>query len=280
MTKDQLLNELNSSEYLDLAQLYQRVPHCHFYTLVEELYRLREESGLTTRISRFKTDIEKLTQGMECADITAEDFKQIVESLDFGQRTQKASRFIQMKDNHLTFAPAVDLVMYGDSITEWGPWHDGIQSVRLANRGLGGDTTDGMIQRIDTTVVCQPKLVCVMAGINDLAQGYSIEEIVDNYAQMLNYWHEKNINVWVQSTLHVGTRLNDLNPLVAQLNAQLALLCSESGAEFIDLNALLCPQGHLSIEYSADDLHLNSRAYEKWIALLTPKFEMYFNQFK
>lgn len=276
MTREELLNELASAECLDLIKLYQANPSQHFYTLVEQLYTLRDEHDLTTRISRFKTDVEKLTQSLNDFNVAPEQFKQIAQSLDLNQRTQKVIRFMQTQDNHIAFAKPVDLVMYGDSITEWGPWHDGIQGVTLANRGLSGDTTDGMKYRIESTTVCQPKLICMMAGINDLSQGYSVDEIMENYSQMLKYWHERDIEVWVQSTLFVGERLNELNPLVAQLNQELIKLCNNTGAKYIDLNAVICPQGFLPLTCSADDLHLNSYAYGKWLSLLTPMLDDYF----
>lgn len=278
MTREELLDELASAECLDLIKLYQANPTQHFYTLVEQLYTLRDEHDLTTRISRFKTDVEKLTQSLNDFNVAPEQFKQIAQSLDLNQRTQKVIRFMQTQDNHVAFAKPVDLVMYGDSITEWGPWHDGIQGVTLANRGLSGDTTDGMKYRIESTTACQPKLICMMAGINDLSQGYSVDEIMENYSQMLNYWHERDIEVWVQSTLFVGQRLNELNPLVAQLNQELIKLCNNTGADYIDLNAVICPQGFLPLTCSADDLHLNSYAYGKWLSLLTPMLDDYFNQ--
>lgn len=278
MTREELLDELASAECLDLIKLYQANPTQHFYTLVEQLYTLRDEHDLTTRISRFKTDVEKLTQSLNDFNVAPEQFKQIAQSLDLNQRTQKVIRFMQTQDNHIAFAKPVDLVMYGDSITEWGPWHDGIQGVTLANRGLSGDTTDGMKYRIESTTACQPKLICMMAGINDLSQGYSVDEIMENYSQMLNYWHERDIEVWVQSTLFVGQRLNELNPLVAQLNQELIKLCNNTGAKYIDLNAVICPQGFLPLTCSADDLHLNSYAYGKWLSLLTPMLDDYFNQ--
>ena len=276
MTREELLNELASAECLDLIKLYQANPSQHFYTLVEQLYTLRDEHELTTRISRFKTDVEKLTQSLNDFNVAPEQFKQIAQSLDLNQRTQKVIRFMQTQDNHIAFAKPVDLVMYGDSITEWGPWHDGIQGVTLANRGLSGDTTDGMKYRIESTTVCQPKLICMMAGINDLSQGYSVDEIMENYSQMLKYWHERDIEVWVQSTLFVGQRLNELNPLVAQLNQELIKLCNNTGAKYIDLNAVICPQGFLPLTCSADDLHLNSYAYGKWLSLFTPMLDDYF----
>ena len=276
MDKNDLLIELEQNQCLDLIKLYQANPSQHFYTLVEQLYTLRDEHELTTRISRFKTDVEKLTQSLNDFNVAPEQFKQIAQSLDLNQRTQKVIRFMQTQDNHIAFAKPVDLVMYGDSITEWGPWHDGIQGVTLANRGLSGDTTDGMKYRIECTTVCQPKLICMMAGINDLSQGYSVDEIMENYSQMLNYWHQRDIEVWVQSTLFVGQRLNELNPLVAQLNQGLIKLCNNTGAKYIDLNAVICPEGFLPLTCSADDLHLNSYAYGKWLSLLTPMLDDYF----
>lgn len=276
MDKNDLLIELEQNQCLDLIKLYQANPSQHFYTLVEQLYTLRDEHDLTTRISRFKTDVEKLTQSLNDFNVAPEQFKQIAQSLDLNQRTQKVIRFMQTQDNHIAFAKPVDLVMYGDSITEWGPWHDGIQGVTLANRGLSGDTTDGMKYRIESTTVCQPKLICMMAGINDLSQGYSVDEIMENYSQMLNYWHQRDIEVWVQSTLFVGQRLNELNPLVAQLNQGLIKLCNNTGAKYIDLNAVICPEGFLPLTCSADDLHLNSYAYGKWLSLLTPMLDDYF----
>ncbi|MFB9133803.1 SGNH/GDSL hydrolase family protein [Vibrio olivae] len=278
MTPEQLLRELEQHDYLDLAALYERYPDTHFYSLVEALYRIKAEHGLNTRISRFITEIEKLTQDLDAKTLTAEQFLSLTKTLDLNQRAQKAARFIHTKDNHMAFSKPVDVVMFGDSITEWGPWHDGINGVSVANRGLGGDTTQGMIMRLESTIVCQPKLVCVMAGINDLAQGYTIDEIIHNYGEMLRFWHQHDIDVWVQSTLHVGERLASLNPLVAELNQRLYELCQQREVTFIDLNSQLCPQGELPLECSADDLHLNSQAYTQWLAYLNPKLAKHFGR--
>lgn len=275
MNNDQLLQELQENDCLDLVKLYQSDTNRHFYDLVGTLYQLKKQQGLDTRISRFKTEVENLTQGLDASNVTPQQFEQLVQALDLNQRTQKVARYIQTQDNHLTFAKPVDLVMFGDSITEWGPWHDAL-TIPLANRGLGGDTTDGMLRRIDVTTVCQPKLVCIMAGINDLAQGYSVDEITANYAQMLSHWQQGGIDVWVQSTLYVGKRLCQLNPLVTQLNDNLQSLCAEKNLRFIDVNAILCPEKVLPLTCSADDLHLNAFAYGKWIAHLNELLEEHF----
>lgn len=276
MTKDQLLQALKENECLDLFTLYHANKHRSFYGLVEELYQLRSEHGLATRISPLRSEIETLIEGLALQDLPAEHLARIQQSLDLNQRAHKMSRFILTQDNHSTFATAVDLVMFGDSITEWGPWHDALPSMKLANRGLAGDTTSGMIRRLDTTTVCQPKLVCVMAGINDLAQSYSVSEVVANYRQMLDFWVSEGIEVWVQSTLYVGERIGSLNQLVTELNQELQTLCSERELRFIDLNITLSPQGHLPLAHSCDDLHLNSNAYRLWLETLSPLLNRHF----
>lgn len=288
MNSEKLLKELEENACLDLHKLYYANPDKRFYALLVELYQLRKQHGLTTRLSPYVTEIESLikalglTKERSLSDeqkghtVTAEQFDHLVETLDFNQRAHRMSRFILTKDNHKTFSKPVELVMYGDSITEWGPWHDAFSGFQVANRGLAGDTTAGMLERIDTTLVCQPKLVCIMAGINDLAQGYSVQQVVENYRRMLAIWQEHGIEVWVQSTLYVGERMSSLNPLVSELNRQLRQICQAQSLRFIDLNATLCPEQTLPLECSCDDLHLNSHAYAQWLSVLTPMLDARF----
>ena len=180
------------------------------------------------------------------------------------------SRYIMTSDNHRHFSPNADLVMFGDSITEWAPWADIFRDVSMVNRGLAGDTTTGMLRRIDTTLNVKPKLVCFMAGINDLAQDYDVEHIYQNYIDMLKVWQENDIRILVQSTLYVGSKLQGLNPSVELLNSKISEYCSQQGIAFLDVNSVLSPNQLLSNEYSCDDLHLNAKAYQVWAEVLQP----------
>src|SRR3954451_1058356 len=42
-----------------------------------------------------------------------------------------------------------DVVMLGDSITEGIDWHELFPHVRILNRGIGGDTSAGVLNRLD-----------------------------------------------------------------------------------------------------------------------------------
>ncbi|MCW4446561.1 SGNH/GDSL hydrolase family protein [Vibrio splendidus] len=271
MEDKQLLAALQQHPVLDLYQLFQEVgQNSSLYALLERLSSLKEHHQLSTRLSPFKPHIEGLLAQFDGTTLDSDILKAVALQSEIQQRGHSMSRYIMTSDNHRHFSPNADLVMFGDSITEWAPWADIFRDVSMVNRGLAGDTTLGMLRRIDTTLNVKPKLVCFMAGINDLAQGYDVEHIYQNYIDMLKVWQENDIRILVQSTLYVGSKLQGLNPLVELLNSKISEYCSLQGIAFLDVNSILSPNQLLSNEYSCDDLHLNAKAYQVWAEVLQP----------
>ncbi|HAS25961.1 GDSL-type esterase/lipase family protein [Vibrio splendidus] len=278
MEDKQLLAALQQHPVLDLYQLFQEVgQNSSLYALLERLSSLKEHHQLSTRLSPFKPHIEGLLAQFDGTTPDSDILKAVALQSEIQQRGHSMSRYIMTSDNHRHFSPNADLVMFGDSITEWAPWADIFRDVSMVNRGLAGDTTTGMLRRIDTTLNVKPKLVCFMAGINDLAQGYDVEHIYQNYIDMLKVWQENDIRILVQSTLYVGSKLQGLNPLVELLNSKISEYCSQQGIAFLDVNSVLSPNQLLSNEYSCDDLHLNAKAYQAWSKVLQPKIEELLN---
>ncbi|MEZ8759436.1 SGNH/GDSL hydrolase family protein [Vibrio splendidus] len=271
MEDKQLLAALQQHPVLDLYQLFQEVgQNSSLYALLERLSSLKEHHQLSTRLSPFKPHIEGLLAQFDGTTPDSDILKAVALQSEIQQRGHSMSRYIMTSDNHRHFSPNSDLVMFGDSITEWAPWADIFRDVSMVNRGLAGDTTTGMLRRIDTTLNVKPKIVCFMAGINDLAQGYDVEHIYQNYIDMLKVWQENDIRILVQSTLYVGSKLQGLNPLVELLNSKINEYCSQQGIAFLDVNSVLSPSQLLSNEYSCDDLHLNAKAYQVWAEVLQP----------
>ncbi|MCT4350337.1 SGNH/GDSL hydrolase family protein [Vibrio sp. NC2] len=271
MEDKQLLAALQQHPVLDLYQLFQEVgQNSSLYALLERLSSLKEHHQLSTRLSPFKPHIEGLLTQFDGTTPDSDILKAVALQSEIQQRGHSMSRYIMTSDNHRHFSPNADLVMFGDSITEWAPWADIFRDVSMVNRGLAGDTTTGMLRRIDTTLNVKPKLVCFMAGVNDLAQGYDVEYIYQNYIDMLKVWQENDIRILVQSTLYVGSKLQGLNPSVELLNSKISEYCSQQGIAFLDVNSVLSPNQLLSNEYSCDDLHLNAKAYQVWAEVLQP----------
>ncbi|MEZ8123622.1 SGNH/GDSL hydrolase family protein [Vibrio splendidus] len=271
MEDKQLLAALQQHPVLDLYQLFQEVgQNSSLYALLERLSSLKEHHQLSTRLSPFKPHIEGLLTQFDGTTPDSDILKAVALQSEIQQRGHSMSRYIMTSDNHRHFSPNADLVMFGDSITEWAPWADIFRDISMVNRGLAGDTTTGMLRRIDTTLNVKPKLVCFMAGINDLAQGYDVEHIYQNYIDMLKVWQENDIRILVQSTLYVGSKLQGLNSSVELLNSKISEYCSQQGIAFLDVNSVLSPNQLLSNEYSCDDLHLNAKAYQVWAEVLQP----------
>ncbi|OED83825.1 SGNH/GDSL hydrolase family protein [Vibrio splendidus] len=271
MEDKQLLAALQQHPVLDLYQLFQEVgQNSSLYALLERLSSLKEHHQLSTRLSPFKPHIEGLLTQFDGTTPDSDILKAVALQSEIQQRGHSMSRYIMTSDNHRHFSPNADLVMFGDSITEWAPWADIFRDVSMVNRGLAGDTTTGMLRRIDTTLNVKPKLVCFMAGINDLAQGYDVDHIYQNYIDMLKVWQENDIRILVQSTLYVGSKLQGLNSSVELLNSKISEYCSQQGIAFLDVNSVLSPNQLLSNEYSCDDLHLNAKAYQVWAEVLQP----------
>jgi lysophospholipase L1-like esterase len=158
--------------------------------------------------------------------------------------------------------------MLGDSITLGGNWSVVFKNKGVVNFGIGGDTTRGVLNRIDTIINQKPKKVFILIGINDLNKGYSVNEIVLNYNKIITKLQNKDIEVFVQSTIFVGNKKNKLNNNVLLLNQKLQTICKNKKLVYIDLNKFLSKNQKLDSKFSIDDVHLNNNGYKIWYFIL------------
>jgi lysophospholipase L1-like esterase len=164
------------------------------------------------------------------------------------------------------FSPKVDVVMIGDSITQNAIWSEIFPNIKIANRGLSGDTTEAILKRMDSILSVQPKKALIMVGIIDIYSGLSVNEIIKNYVEIIEELRAKGIIVVVQSTLECSKiecegRLDK----VRQLNQKLEEYSANHNFVFVDINKRLSSseEGLLS-RYSYDGIHLIGRGYSVW----------------
>ncbi len=185
-------------------------------------------------------------------------------------------------DNALS-APAVNesrVVFLGDSITEgWG--QQGIPAAPgrpeffpgkpYVNRGISGQTTPQMLVRFRQDVVAlKPKVVVILAGINDIAENTgktTLEAIEDNFASMAEIARVNGIRVVLCSTLpasafpwHPGL---EPAPKVKALNAWLKDYAAKSNFVYADYYTPMAnAEGGLKSELGSDGVHPNKAGYE------------------
>ncbi|MFA9477255.1 GDSL-type esterase/lipase family protein [Phycisphaerales bacterium AB-hyl4] len=168
--------------------------------------------------------------------------------------------------SHLRSLPESPVVvMIGDSITREGEWREMLPEIPVANRGIGGDTTQGVLDRLNDSLDTSPEWVFVMIGINDLDHGIPVSTVVANIQTILSTIQASGAAPVFQSTLHVGpVRPPSTNEKIAQINDAVRQFCQQSGIAFIDLNASLAPNGSLELPYTIDGVHLTGEGYTIW----------------
>lgn len=173
------------------------------------------------------------------------------------------------------------IVFAGDSLT--GGWKDlakAFPEIKVANRGIGGDTSRGLLFRFQEDVLdLNPKIIVILVGTNDLtAQGKPADGAF-NINAMLDMVEKKD------STLPVvlcTTPPSD-HPKAPVKTEQRQVLNSEirklaethKNVVLCDLYASMANEdGSPKLEnFGPDKLHFGKTGYDNWAALLAPVFK-------
>lgn len=166
----------------------------------------------------------------------------------------------------------------GDSMTEnlrlYLPESDSV-----ANMGIGGDFTDGLIKRIDNITRFNPRKLFLMIGINDIIEKVPLPEIQKNYSEIIKLVKRDcpDTEIYIQSTIPTyGLKGNitsgrSINKRVGKLNDFLKILAKKEKVIYIDLYAGFCNQKYeLKPGLTSDGIHLNDKGYMLWLKYLEP----------
>jgi len=128
------------------------------------------------------------------------------------------------------------IVMLGDSLTDRARWNELLSRDDIANRGIDGDTTYGILQRLDF-LTNNTKQVFIMIGTNDLLNGKRVNYIFTNYKKIITFLEKKNIIPIIESVLCVGSNTPPIyNQNIKRLNHLLFRYAVKNKIRFVDLN--------------------------------------------
>lgn len=171
------------------------------------------------------------------------------------------------------------VIFLGNSITDGGEWQELFPNRAVLNRGISGDTTSGVLDRIQEVIRHQPQKVFLLIGTNDLSRGIPREQVRDNILRIVEKIREGSAvtSVYVQSILPVNERFNKFSSHtknsydIQWINSQLKQRATSGNYTYLDVYRILSDdQGRLRTDYTNDGLHLLGKAYIAWADYLHP----------
>ncbi len=169
------------------------------------------------------------------------------------------------------------LVFLGDSITQgWGDQlHQQFATVKVANRGISGDTTRGMLVRLPQDVLAlNPSGVVLLMGTNDLEEQATPETAAANIKLIVDALKAHNARMPIivcevfpssASKSRPAEKIQRLNQLIRQA------MYGDAQVTVLDTWTLFAnEQGDAQAEEFPDLLHPNQLGYRKWAAALRP----------
>jgi len=164
-----------------------------------------------------------------------------------------------------------DVVFLGDSITQGGEWAELFPNRTVKNRGIGGDTTSGVLERLHQITNGQPSALYIKIGTNDLTHGPDQRDTsYQQYKEIIVRVQKESpsTRIYLQSLL---PRAADYRAQIESFNSEIERLAIEMGVTYIELYThFLAPDGSIADALSNDELHLNGQGYLLWQSLLEP----------
>ena len=174
------------------------------------------------------------------------------------------------------------IVFIGDSITDYcilDNYYSDL-SKETYNRGIGGDITSGVINRLQVSLYdIEPSEIVLMIGINDINIGRPLDEIANNYKYILDdiKLHLPNAKLFSMSIIPMNEDLgffsdiDSQNQKVIAVNSKIEPLVVERGYTYLDLFSQVKDENNRLIKnYSSDGIHLNDAGYKVWAGMIKP----------
>lgn len=179
-------------------------------------------------------------------------------------------RLTNFKKNPLKFG---EIIFIGNSITEGGKnWSEKFNLPNIRNRGIGGDVTDGVLERLEEIIYFKPKAIFLLIGINDLfnlhyqKQIPSAKYVGNNIFKITKQIKKKSPSTQIYVQTLLPTDKDFMKPNIDEVNNIIKNYSSLDTYQVIDLNKVFSNRdGFLRKELTSDGTHLNELGYEIWV---------------
>ena len=196
-------------------------------------------------------------------------------------QTQKYSTFYMQRASLFSKLPITpkDIVFIGNSITNGAEWAELFPQKQVKNRGISGDTSEGVYDRLDPVVKGKPAKIFILIGINDISRAIKVENIVMNMRRIVEKIQTESpkTKIYIQSILPINPDFEmfkgHMKPqLIQEINLYYQNIAQEYKVKYIDIYSHFLEKGTNKMNkiYTNDGLHLLGEGYLLWSKIIKP----------
>ena len=181
---------------------------------------------------------------------------------------QKIILYAEENENYADYE--VDIAFIGDSLTDGYDVEKYYSEYKVENRGIGGDTTHGLLARLDVSVYqLKPKVIVMLIGANNFDTMFEdYEDIIIGIKENL----PETKLVICSLTSMGGEHWGKNNHKAAFNNVKIRAYAEQYGCPYVDLYTALLnfETNEIYEHYTTDGGHLTAAGYEVFTSCVKP----------
>lgn len=171
------------------------------------------------------------------------------------------------------------IVFLGNSLTHGCEWSQLLGRPEAVNRGINGDTADGIADRLGAVTAGHPAKIFLLCGVNDVSHDLTADSIASAVGSIISDIRRltPSTRLYVQSLLPINNsfgryrRLAGKEQVIRDINTLLRPKAEAAGATWIDLYPAFADSlDNLRPELTNDGLHLLAPGYAIWRDIIMP----------
>lgn len=170
-----------------------------------------------------------------------------------------------------------DIIFIGNSITDGAEWCELFGNPHVKNRGISGDTTYSIYERLDVILKGHPAQIFLLVGTNNIPLGESVDSIATGIRRIVRKIKEisPQTQLYLQNILPVTPHYGMFQEhtsrwqMIPDINQAIYRIADEEQVTYVDLFTHFSDElGQMKTEYTNDGLHLLGKGYRLWTELI------------
>ena len=167
-----------------------------------------------------------------------------------------------------------EIIFLGDSLTDYVKFDEIFPELHTKNRGIAGDTTTGVLHRLQDIIASKPAKLFILIGTNDIVYNVEPDEIAKNISDIISQVKagSPKTKIYLETLMPVNHEFETHRPgnIIKAVNERLPEIAKEFGCTLVDTYKFFAEDGELPKNYTIDGIHFNGSGILHWMKFLAP----------